>query len=73
MSEEQTPPQGGPLNPRPGVLALAVLLTFGLFFNAWLDSQTGTYDGKYVTSVVAALIAGMLGFDIRRFWRGDDK
>ena len=75
MVEEQ-PPVGGPLNPRPGVLALAVLLTLGLFFNAWLDSQTGTYDGKYVTFVVAALIAGMLGFDpalFRRFWRGDDK
>ena len=77
MGEEDTPPKApepgqpwGPLNPRPGVLALAVLLTFGLFFNAWLDSQPGEYDGKYVTVMTAALIAGVLGFDLRRFWRG---
>lgn len=73
MSDGRPPEYGSPLNPRPGVLALAVLLTLGLFFNAWLDSRTGTYDGKYVTVVTAALIAGVLGFDLRRFWRGDDK
>lgn len=68
-----TPPgPSGPLNPRPGVLFIAVLLTFGLFFNAWLDSQPGPYDGKYVTVMTAALIAGVLGFDLRRFWRGGD-
>lgn len=66
----EVPPSWGPLNPRPGVLLLAVLLTFGLFFNAWLDSQPGDYDGKYVTVMTAALIAGVLGFDLRRFWRG---
>lgn len=64
------PPDPGGINPRPGVLALAILLTVVMLTNIYLDSQSDTYDGKFVTPVIAALIAGVLGFDITRFFKG---
>lgn len=73
MSVEPSPPgkrPNGDLNPRPGVLALAILFTLVMLVNIYLDSQSETYDGKFVTPVLAALIAGVLGFDITRFFRG---
>lgn len=69
-AEPAKPPTNGSLNPRPGVLALAFLLTFLMFLNIYLDSRSADYDGKFVTPIVAALIAGVLGFDITRFFRG---
>lgn len=57
--------------PKPGALAVALLLVALLFFNIYLDSRPETdYDGKYVTFAVVGLIAGILGVDLSRFWRG---
>jgi hypothetical protein len=66
---EESPP---PLSPKPGNLAIAVLLVGLLFFNLYLDAQAGSYDGKYLTFGVIGLIAAVLGVDLSRFWRGKD-
>jgi hypothetical protein len=60
-----------PLSPKPGNLAIAILLVVLLFANLYFDSRAGDYDGKYLTFAVAGLIAGVLGVDLTRFWRGD--
>lgn len=59
-----------PLSPKPGNLALAFLLVLLLFANLYADAQAGNYDGKYLTFGTIALIAGVLGVDLSRFWRG---
>jgi hypothetical protein len=65
-------PPEPPLSPKPGNLAIAFALVLLLFFNIYLDSQPGSYDGKYLTFGVIALIAAVLGVDVSRFWRGKD-
>lgn len=74
MTEDQgTPPRGPSLSPKPGNLAIAVLLVLLLFANLYADAQPGEYDGKYLTFGVIGLIAGVLGVDVSRFFRGGDK
>lgn len=65
-----TPP---PASPKPGALLIAVMLVLLLFVNVYYDSRVGDYDGKYLTFGVIALIAGVLGVDLSRFWRGKDE
>lgn len=66
-----SPPSTGPsMNPRPGPLALAGFLAVGMIFVIYLDSQSETYDGKIAVAIIAALIAGILGFDLSKFFRG---
>lgn len=61
-----------PMSPKPGSLLIAVLLVILLFANLYFDSRTGDYDGKYLTFGVIGLIAGVLGVDLSRFWRGKE-
>ncbi len=65
-------PPTPPLSPKPGALLIAVLLVLLLFVNVYYDQQAGDYDGKYLTFGVIALIAGVLGVDLSRFWRGKE-
>lgn len=60
-----------PGTPRPGTMAVVLLLVGLMFYNAYLDAQPGSYNGMYLTATCAALIAGALGFDLK-FWRDDD-
>jgi hypothetical protein len=53
------------------ILALAML--GALSYNVHLDAQPGGYNGLWVTGIIAALIAGVLGFDLKFPGRGDDK
>lgn len=72
--EPETPaptPGQQPLSPKPGNLTVALLLVALLFANLYADAQAGDYDGKYLTFAVIGLIAGVLGVDVSRFWRGD--
>lgn len=64
------PKQEPPLSPKPGNLAIAILLVLLLFANLYLDAKPGEYDGKYLTFGTIGLIAGVLGVDLSRFWRG---
>lgn len=66
---EPSPPSP-PLAPKPGNLAVAVLLVLLLFANLYFDAQPGEYDGKYLTFADIALIAAVLGVDVSRFWPG---
>lgn len=68
---EPSPPSP-PLAPKPGNLAVAVLLVLLLFANLYADAQPGEYDGKYLTFAAVGLIAAVLGVDLSRFWRGKD-
>lgn len=68
--ERRTNGGKSPTAPTPGALIVALLLVGLLFYNLYLDSQGGDYDGKYVTFAVVGLIAGILSVDVSRFWRG---
>lgn len=59
-----------PLAPKPGSLIIALVLVGGLIYNLRLDAASDTYDGKYFTFAIVALIAAILGVDVSRFWRG---
>lgn len=69
-AQQPIPPEGPtpPLAPKPGNLAVALLLVALLFANLYADAQPSEYDGKYLTFVVAGLIAAVLGVDVSRFW-----
>lgn len=60
----------GPLIPKPWVTFLAVALTCGMFYNIWLDANSTEYGGGQTTIVLAVLIAGILGFDLGRWFKG---
>lgn len=63
----------GPLSPKPGALVIVLLLVGGLIYNLRLDAMSEGYDGKYFTFAIVGLIAGILGVDLSRFWRGRDE
>ncbi len=67
---EQAPREQAPLAPKPGNLAIALLLVALLFANLYYDQNSVDYDGKYLTFAVIGLIAAVLGVDVSRFWRG---
>lgn len=56
----------GPLIPRPAVTLIALSVTAGMLANIWLDAQSTDYDGRQTTLILAALIAGILGFELFR-------
>lgn len=77
MTEDPTTPDTvpgspiPPLAPKPGQLAVALLLVILLFANLYADARTGgSYDGKYLTFAVIGLIAGVLGVDVTKIFRG---
>jgi hypothetical protein len=66
---EPTPPRK-PLTPSPTALIIVLALLGLMAYNIHLDAASNSYNGTYLTGACAALIAGVLGFDLK-FWRGD--
>lgn len=70
-AEPARPPSSTPpLAPKPAALVVVLALVGVLVYNLYLDAQPGDYDGKYVTFAIVGLMAGVLGVDLSRFWRG---
>lgn len=61
----------GPLIPRPAVTLIALMVTTGMLVNIYMDAVSVEYDGNKATLILAALIAGILGFEL--FRRGGDR
>jgi hypothetical protein len=72
-NEQDPPPEGGrkPITPSPTAMILALALMGLMGLNLYFDQQPGTYNGLYLTGICAALIAGVLGFDLK--FPGRDK
>lgn len=64
------PPERPHLAPRPPSLVLALLLFGVLIYIATLDYRSDEYDATYATYGLIITIAGVLGVDVSRFWRG---
>lgn len=61
-----------PITPSPTALLLAMAMLAALVYNVHLDARPGDYNGIWVTGILAALIAGTLGFDLKYPGRGGD-
>ena len=72
---ENKPDGGGrkPLVVSPTALILALAELGALVYNVHVDAGPGDYQGLWVTGILAALVAGTLGFDLKFPGRGDDK
>lgn len=80
MTDNQTPDSPPPDRNRDGrkslvisplAAALALALICAIAYNLHLDAASKDYDGLWVTGILAALIAGVLGFDLKFPGRGD--
>lgn len=73
MTEQKPDGTGGrkPITPSPTAMILALALMGLMAFNLYLDAKPGDYNGLYLTGICAALIAGVLGFDLK--FPGRDK
>lgn len=60
----------GPLIPRPAVTLIALLITLGMLANIYFDAHSKDYSGDKTTLILAALIAGILGFELFRRGNG---
>lgn len=74
MTDDEPRPRGRkPLSPSPTATLLALAELAGLVYNLHVDAGPSDYNGLWATGVLAALIAGTLGFDLKWPGRGDDK
>lgn len=54
----------GPLIPRPAVTAIALMVTTGMLVHIGYDASHVDYDGYKTTLVLAAIVCGILGFEL---------
>lgn len=65
MSDQKPPGGRKPITPSPTAMVIALAMVSALVYNVHLDAAPGDYNGLYVTGILAALIAGVLGFDLK--------
>ncbi len=66
------PSRRTPLVISPPALILALAFLGAMIYNIHVDAGPSDYNGLWVTGIIAALIAGVLGYDLKFPGRGGD-